>query len=291
MTRPFRMTPVYDLLLRGSPSMPIGLYQLHMATAAQLTRLHYSPGTLKAVKKRLKVLMDNDYVRADCIPTRFFRSPYYYTLGPAGIRYLMEVGVDVSASLRADKETNKHYLFIDHALELTDILIAALHLKLADPRFYLARFLHEREMKRVPFKVSQEGTRVSLIPDAFLDVRKRRMGMSDLSMPLVVEHDRGTEEQQHFKRRVQAYGVFLQSGASKHLFGVEGISVAFTTFVSARRVAQMREWTQAALAGVPQLASHFLFAELPRPLEPHHLLFERRWFTLQHEQPIALLGG
>ncbi len=51
---------------------------------------------------------------------------------------------------------------------------------------------------------------------------------------------------------------------------------------------QMREWTKAELD--PQLAGLFIFAELPKPLEPRNLLFEKRWYTLANDQPIALLG-
>jgi hypothetical protein len=52
----------------------------------------------------------------------------------------------------------------------------------------------------------------------------------------------------------------------------------------------MREWTKTELANEPTLASMFIFAELPKPLEPKHLLFERRWYTLANDQTIALLG-
>lgn len=58
----FHITPVYDLLLRGSATMPVGLYHLHIATAEQLTRLHYKPGMLKTVKARLKMLADHGYI-------------------------------------------------------------------------------------------------------------------------------------------------------------------------------------------------------------------------------------
>jgi len=77
MSKTFAITPVYDLLLRGSLDMPIGLYHLHLATTEQLTRLFYKPGMLKTVSKRLKVLVDNGYIQADCIPTKLFKSPYY----------------------------------------------------------------------------------------------------------------------------------------------------------------------------------------------------------------------
>ncbi|MFL5700639.1 MAG: hypothetical protein ACJ797_26485 [Ktedonobacteraceae bacterium] len=39
-----------------------------------------------------------------------------------------------------------------------------------------------------------------------------------------------------------------------------------------------------------ELTGMFIFAELPRPLEPKHFLFERRWYTLVNDQPIALLS-
>lgn len=290
MIKAFAITPVHDLLLRGSADMPIGLYHLHLATVEQLTRLHYKPGMLKTVSKRLKVLVDNGYIQSDCIPTKRFKSPYYYTLDTKGMRYLSDIGLDTDTSFRASKEVSESYLHLRHALELNDVLIAALRLKYTHPQYYLSRFIHERTLKRTPYKVTLNGQHISLIPDGFLDVRQRRQNMPDLSLTLLLEHDRGTEQQDHFRRRIRAYSAFLSSGAYKQLLGTERITVAFTTFISAKRVTQMREWTKAELATDPQLAGLFIFAELPKPLEPRNLLFEKRWYTLANDQPIALLG-
>ena len=66
--------------------------------------------------------------------------------------------------------------------------------------------------------------------------------------------------------------------------------MAFTTFLGSKRIKQMREWTKAELATELNLAPMFLFADLLKPLEPRNLLFERRWYTLASDQPIALLG-
>src|SRR5712691_1551104 len=126
---PFAITPAYDILLRGSEQMPIGLYHLQMATAEQLCRLHYSMGSLKAVKAKLCTLCEHHYVQHDAMPTKFTRSPYYYVLGQLGIRFLAEAGMDVSETFRADKEVNKESLFVRHTLELNDIIIAAALLK------------------------------------------------------------------------------------------------------------------------------------------------------------------
>jgi hypothetical protein len=74
----FRITPTYDLLLRGTAAMPVGLYHLHMATAAQLTRLHYKPGSINKVKARLKDLTDHGFVLSDAQPTKKGNGPYFY---------------------------------------------------------------------------------------------------------------------------------------------------------------------------------------------------------------------
>jgi hypothetical protein len=287
MNKAFAITPVHDLLLLGSPDMPIGLYHLHLATTEQLTRLHYKPGMLKTVSKRLKVLVDNGFVQADCIPTKLFKSPYYYTLDNKGMRYLADIGIDTDLSFRASKEVSDSYLHVRHALELNDVFIAALRLKQAQPQYYLSRFVHERTLKRMPFKANN----VTLIPDGFLDIRQRQVQQADVSLGIILEHDRGTEQQEHFRRRIRAYKAFLQANGPVQLFNASRVIIAFTTFISARRVAQMRDWTIAELMADPQLAAFFVFAELPKPLEPRNLLFERRWYTLSSDQPIALLEG
>ena len=289
--KPFIVTPVYDLLLRGGQDMPIGLYHLHLATAEQLTRLHYKPGMLKTVKKRLKVLVDNGYIQADCIPTKRFKSPYYYTLDTKGMRYLESIELDTDISFRAGKEVSESYLHLKHALELNDVYIAALRLKaVTGNRYYLARYTHERAFKRAPLTVTENGATVRLVPDGFLDIHQRRPSLPDMALPLLIEHDRGTEQQEHFKRRLRTYRAFLSSGVYKQALNTNTVTVAFTTFISTRRLQQMREWTKAELQTEPQLAGQFLFAELPKPLEPTHLLFERRWYTITNDQPIALLG-
>src|SRR5260370_35370001 len=88
----FQLTPQHELLLRGSTGLPVGLYQLQLATADQLTRIHYKPGTLKTVKARLKQLTNNGYLVADSVPTRLFRSPYFYQLTDKARRYLPPQG-------------------------------------------------------------------------------------------------------------------------------------------------------------------------------------------------------
>lgn len=301
--RQFSITPVYDLLLRGSVTTPVGLYHLQMATAAQLTRLHYQPGCLTTVKARLKDLVDHGYAQADGIPTKRFRSPYYYSLGAKGIRYLEDSGVFVSESFRTDREANKHSLFIEHTLELNDILVSAALLQRSQPRYTLAGFIHERVLKRSPYRATWEvsngsGYRVetaTLVPDALLDFRLNLEGSRQRRMSVLLEHDRGTESQAHFKRRVRAYIVLLKTGAYQQWFGVKALTIAFTTFVSEQRLQQMRDWTlqELTVTNEPkQLGMTFCFTHITQPLEPRQLWLAPQWRTPYTEDvPVALLAN
>jgi hypothetical protein len=286
MSKTFAITAVHDKLLRGDQDMPIGLYHLHLATTEQLTRLHYRPGMHKTVLKRLKVLTDHGYIQADSIPTKLFKSPYYYTLNTRGMRYLEGIGLDIDQNFRAGKEVSESYLHLRHSLELNDVLIAALRLRYAHPDYFLSRYIQERTFKRSPLVVVSGGATNRLVPDCFLDIRQRT---TNRSLCLFLDHDRGTEQQEHFRRRIRAYKKFLSSGAYKQALGINGVLVAFTTFLRNRQP-QMREWTRAELARDTQLRSMFIFAELPQPLEARNMLFEQRWYTLTQDNPIALLG-
>jgi hypothetical protein len=292
---PFRVTPIYDKLLRGSQDMPIGLYHLYMAKAEQLCRLHYSPGSIKAIKARLRKLADEHYVQDDAIPTKFYRSPYYYALDYEGVRYLGHAGLDMSESFRASKEVDKHALFVEHTLELNDVIIAAALLKRAAPGYYLDSFIHERTLKLAPYKAVWRGGKFSLIPDAFLDFRLSLPAGGQRRMPVLLEHDRGSEEQKYFRRRIRAYITMLKAEAYKSLFNVGTITVAFTTFAGKPRMERMREWTrqELALTNEPQaIGMAFCFASLAQPLEPRNLWLEPCWLAAyEGTKPIALLAG
>lgn len=294
----FRITPVYDLLLRGSTATPVGLYHLHMATADQLCRLHYKAGSINKVKARLKDLTDHGFIQADAQPTKKGNGPYYYMLSQQGMRYLEEVGCDTRETFRAAREANKHALFVEHTMELNDVLIAATLLKNTAPNYRLDSFIHERVLKRRPYKAvwktnAQQQT-FTVIPDAFLDFRSALPDGRQRRMPLLLEHDRGTEEQQHFRRRIRAYLVFLKSAAYQQLFGVRTITIAFTTFAGVPRLRQMIEWTRAEMAVTNEpkaIGIAFSFITLDQPLHPQQLWLERRWYTSYPEDgPVALLS-
>lgn len=289
------ITPIYDVLLRGTSSTPVGVYQLQLTTAEQLTRLHYSPGSLKTIKARLKTLVDNEYLVADVIPSREGRKPYYYTLGVKGAAYLDSLGYDIPRDWQPRSDTGRSHLFIDHTLEVNDILIAAALLPRTHPRHSLHSFIHERVLKRTPFRIKLGTRTYSLIPDAFLDFRYTPSDGGQRRMATLLEHDRGTEGQQHFKDRVRAYISFVKSERYKQAFGTKVITVAFTTFVGVNRLEQMRLWTRQELASSNEdraVGLTFLFASLPKPPTPDEAFLTDRWYTAyEGQQPPPLLAA
>ena len=285
MNQSFRITPVYDLLLRGSEKIPVGLYHLQMATALQLCNLHYSAGSVKMVKARLKTLVDNGYAQSDGIPTKFFRSPYYYTLGTKAVRYLEDCGFMTDEPFRADRETNKHSLFVEHTLELNDILVSASLLSRTYANYRLHSFVHERTLKRKPYKTVWQGSNYTLVPDAFLDFRIQFPDGHIERRPRLLEHDRGTEQQRNFRRKVRAYISLLKE---------ERTPVAFTTFAGEARIAQMREWAYQELTATNELKAFgmaFRFTAVTRPLDARQLWLMPQWYTpYTDDKPITVLS-
>lgn len=257
------ITPVHDRILRS-------LGSLHLLTAEQLCRIHYSDRSITYVKALLKELVDAGYVVADAVPTKRYRSPYYYRLSQRGTRYLQGLGIDACPP-RSDLQG----LFITHTLELNDVLISAAHVQKVDPSYRLEIFRHERELKRAPIRL--EG--MTVIPDAFLDFRR-----GSLRQAVLLEHDRGTEGESYFKRKVKAYLLLLHSGAYKEHFGVKSVSVAVTTFVGQVRAQQLKQWTRDETD-----SNRFWFASLPQPPTPSVWL-EPLWLSAEYP-PLPLLAA
>jgi hypothetical protein len=296
----FHISPIYEVLLRGSARLPVGISQLRLVTAEQLTRLHYSPGSIKAIKARLKRLADEGFVQADVRPTKRGHGCYYYALAEKGAKYLEAAGYPVEEGWKPSKEKDKHGMFVAHTLEVNDLVIAAALLGRAHPHLTLAGFIPERFMKRQPFKTTwrrpdlgpHHAERFTLIPDGYLDIR----ATTDEGMyrrPIVLEHDRGTEDQTYFRRRIRAYVIFMRTGEYRTFLGVkEALTIAFTTFEGEGRVARMREWTRAELKATREpdsLSLAFWFANLPPAPTPEAAWLEPRWLSAIDAQPAPLL--
>ena len=290
----FVVTPVHDLLLHD-------LHTLQRATAEQLTRLNYRMGMLTTVKARLKDLADNRYVLPLSHPS--IRLPYMYALDCKGLNYLYAQGIDVREYFRPSQEEDsaKNFLFREHMLAISDILIHSLLFVKTEPSYRIETMLHERVFKNTPITAtytrnSRDETK-TIVPDAYLAFISTSPSGKEETIPVLWELDRGTEDQKFYRRKIRAYIVFLKSRAFKTFLGVENITIAFATTTDHHRVKQMREWTQKemALTNEPAwLANLFLFTALPETMgesEPRHLFLNPVWYTpSDDENPVSLLG-
>lgn len=146
--------------------------------------------------------------------------------------------------------------------------------------------MHERLLKRHSYKMRWRGAETTqtftLIPDVFLDFRLKLPGGKERRMPVLLEHDRGTEGRDHFRRRIRAYIVLLKTENYKGLFGVKAVTVAFTTFIGQSRLKQMRTWAREELADTNEpkgIGMAFCFTTIVQPLDPRGLWLEPIWHT------------
>src|SRR5947209_18950716 len=129
-------------------------------------------GMINTVKQRLKDLTDNRYVLPLSHPS--IRLPYMYALDRKGLNYLAAQGIDVREYFRPSQEEDsaKNFLFREHMLAISDMLIYALLFEKSEPSYRIAALLHERFFKNHPIKaVYERNSREeikTIVPDAYV---------------------------------------------------------------------------------------------------------------------------
>jgi hypothetical protein len=278
------------------------IYHYHLLTPEHITRRYYSPGSLTFVKARLKVLVDHGYLEANAQPTTRGRSPFYYTLAGAGIKYLKEAGLEVNTYYRPSRKV-EYLPFLLHTFAVNDILIAAELLTQANPEVTLADMQHELALKQDPCKVpvvrsgkeSSPTTRyVTIVPDGWLDFRyDRGKEAQERRMCIWLEVDRGTVGMKDFKEKAAAILAYYRSGAYHQRFGTSSLRVAFATTDGTARVRQMRAWLRDVITRQPERASmseRFVCTALPAEIDPQALFLTPVWYVpFDETPPVSLL--
>ena len=151
--------------------------------------------------------------------------------------------------------------------------------------------------KNHPIKVTYKEATKTIVPDAYLEFIHTRETGKEETIPVLLELDRGTEDQKFFRKRIRAYVVFLHSREFEKLFGVQNITIAFATTKDHNRIKQMREWTRKELAQTNEpkwLSDLFLFTALPEKMdevEPAQLFLDMVWYVpSDDDNPVSLLG-
>ncbi len=288
----FVVTASHDAVLQA-------VYRYQLLTSVQLLRAcGYSPNSLERIQRLTKQLVDNEYVLSLPIPVTRGKSPLVYTLARKGLNYLKDAGFDVRVYFRPSKEQEKSYLFLQHTLALNDVLIAGSNLHKVVADYSLLSFAHERVLKQAPYKISfMRGEKLetfTLIPDAFLLFVKQKKKGKGKNMPILLELDRNTTEQKHFRRNLRARIEFIKEEGYKKLLGTTTATFAYAIASGGeKRREELRNWARKELADTSEqrwLSNLFLFCSLPHDLEPKSLFLDRVWYPpFDNKSPVTLL--
>jgi len=293
ISQPFVVTASHDAVLQA-------VYKYQLLTSVQLLRAcGYSPNSLERVQRLTKQLADREYVLSLPIPVTRGKSPLVYTLARKGLNYLKDAGFDVRVYFRPSKEQEKSYLFLLHTLAINDVLIAASNLQKVAADYSLRSFIHERVLKQTPYKISfMRGGKLetfTLIPDAFMQFVKQKKKGKEKKLPVLLELDRNTTEQKHFRRNLRARIEFIKEEGYKKLLGTNTVTFAYANSEGGeKRREELRNWARRELASTSEqrwLSNLFLFCGLPKDLEPKQLFLSPCWFTpFEDDLPVPLLG-
>ena len=210
-------------------------------TALDVTRLLYSPGSLRYVRSLLSQLsggadfVNNQYLYRFRLPSvSTGNSERIYTLGSRGRDFLTrEVGVSADWHFRPDKVKHLGYGQLVHNLVLTRFVVsaAAWARQRADFRLAKTRICYELAQAPAVVGVRGEGRKAALavIPDAWLLFEKLQDGKHEKWLPVLLEIDRGTQDQAKFRERVESRIEFIRSGAYRELFETEAVTIAYAT--------------------------------------------------------------
>jgi len=140
-----------------------------------------------------------------------------------------------------------------------------------------------------PIKNCQEGQQMAVIPDAWLDFHVQQKAR----MSIVLELDRGTEEEKQWKRKLRALLKYAE-GQYQAFFGSESLSIAFATTAGSQRLSPMKAWTEQVLKQQQAEADADLFVLTTLPdgdLDPKTLFLGQVWEQPFEAQPVALLSA
>lgn len=275
--------PVERLLTKRDDAILHAMATYQYLSADQVRRLGgYSHGSLDAVRKQLKQLVEDSYVLRMRLPRASAgNAPWVYGLDRLGSAYLeATIGAsDDSASLgrfRASEQYERSYLFLTHTLAVNDFLIAASLLEREVPTVRLAELRPEHALKRTPVRVALgPAEKQTVILDGWLDFHLH----GTLRLCIGLERDRATEAEGAFVRKLRGLLAFAV-GPYQEAFGVDSLTVAFATTAGPRRVEQMRAWCERILrdAGREEDADLFFLASLPEgELDPKTVFLAPIW--------------
>jgi hypothetical protein len=217
-----------------------------------------------------------------------------FTLGAAGREIVRSLGIPVDWYYRPSKTGRFSGSYLAHQLLLTRFVLCACHFTSHNPEYTLADV-------RLCYDIEQSlGKRAAetVVPDAWLDFARVADGER---FPVLIEIDRGTEFQEHFKRHINGRLAFIRSGEYARVFGAPAVIIAYATTGRIPAHADSRRetlvtWTKEVLQELrlENWAGIFRFTsavEYTRLFEQGDELFTKPvWYRPDSPAPLPLLG-
>lgn len=276
------------------------LQTYHYLTTEQIVKIRYSPNSLPTAQVRMKALFEAEFVGRRRLPSLSTgNTSFVYYLSTKGRDLLEEdMGSAIAGRVRTDDIEHMQYPFLQHVLSLNDFLIAASQLPSFVPAISLAEMRHDLDLKKTPVRLnvpdSKLREKVTVIPDAWLDVRMEVLGKTKPRRKcLVIELDRGTTSITPLKQKLRALYYFACSEAYVQLFGTDLCQVAYATTAGEARLHQLLNWCEQELEEqqLTEEANLYRFTALPEDsaYNPLQLFCSPLWYKPFEEEPVPLL--
>jgi protein involved in plasmid replication-relaxation len=251
--------------LKGAEKILVALSEFTYLTAAQITKLLYAPSSHSYVQKQLKYLVAGKYVMP--LAHRFVTQPRVYTVTGKGYSALKALGVPHQIRIRPREEKAKahNFLFLQHTIAVTDVLIAARLLSQTVPDIALTRMYTERELKRTIYVEIPE--KICIEPDASCEFEitvmsdgKPRTGVDFFHIEV---YRNLPPVEWRFKQKIKGYVTYALTGQHEELFQTPALSIAVIAATDTQQ-ATLRGWIEEALRdiGQPEEGEWFFFCSL-----------------------------
>jgi hypothetical protein len=250
-------------------------------TAVQVTRLCYSPGSLKYVKAQLKSLADTGLVL--CLGGRGTNLPLIYTLTGKGRRLAGTLSGQQPKRFRPQEAREKqvNLSFMQHTLAVNDVLISARLLSESRPDITLTRMYREPELRRRIYVQLPE--RICIEPDAGCQFLSTKMGEDRTEtwedFFFIEVYRTLPPVKERFKQKIQGLVTYVATGQHEALFETSALSIAVIA-QTPQLATTLKSWTEEALRERerPIDGDWFFFCSVsPAAASPEELFLSPVW--------------
>ena len=195
----------------------------------QVERLLYP--SKNTAQRRLWLLWQHSYLKRTFLPViaGVQTSPILYLIDKRGVELLQSHYNYTKEQLRYSRKKQVSSRFLEHTLGLAEIRLSV-ELSCQHNLFAVFEWQDEKKIKSDYDRVDLRGRRaVAILPDAYFKIQINGQGKSAFYLHFFVEYDRGGEQLSYFRRKVQAYNIYFQSGKCVNRYGTNRIRVLTIT--------------------------------------------------------------